>query len=277
MTNLHSSNHFSRALIVAAVCLVPIAAYAVPPPGAFNQPVVVQRPPSKPDAVDLAVTNITVNDMCQVVIEISNVGSKSIDAGTRWIPIQLTDGQGNGIGARPFDASTARDPGTKASLVWPWTLLVNGNLTVHAHLDGGAAGDTSPANDSRSAPLTCTPANVRMADIELDAKCRIQFTVRNDGPTKVAPAPSPTVTITKSDGAPPSSWALPGVGGLAVGASVTGPGPFVSSKLPVTVTAAFDPSGQFPDAKRSDNILTKQLTCSPKAQVQGPTGATLTP
>lgn len=129
---------------------------------------------AEPGKADIAITDMTVNSDCNIVLSLKNVGSTTL-------PLSADDpGHGTGIqlykGTSPHGGyrvwPNPRQPGSTTTSTSP--IKINGTETITAEFNSfGAYVDTNPADNKITKTLTCTPPVVPKADIAITS---VEFT-----------------------------------------------------------------------------------------------------
>lgn len=137
---------------------------------------------------DLAVTDLAVNEKCQAVITIRNLGPGSLPASAMYsgsdANLSFTrNGGGSGSWSMQKPALVPSG-GTHVHTVEALNLRVEGEKSYTATIDSSnLVKEANEGNNSLTRTLSCTPSNpdMTLASLEFDNECRARLTIRNIG------------------------------------------------------------------------------------------------
>lgn len=137
---------------------------------------------------DLAVTDLTVNEECQAVVTVRNLGPGPLPASAMYSGSNanlLFSRSGGGSGGWPMDKpALVPSGGTYVHTVGALNLRVEGENSYTATVDSNnLVTEANETNNSLTRTLSCTPSNpdMTLAALEIDSECRARLTIRNIG------------------------------------------------------------------------------------------------
>ena len=241
------------------------------------------RGPALPDLVP---ADISIGDGCRIVVTLRNNGPGIVpDAGFSLSPpgssgVQMyNDGAPwGGIVLGGLDPTHLLQPaGGTVSYKWfPGLALPPGTHVVKLDVDNNnSIAENNELNNSLEKKLTCQPSlpDLVPVDLVLDADCRIDVTIRNNGPAIVPDAgyslspPGSSGVQMYNDGAPFGGIVLGGFDSSHASQPVGGTATYKwFSSLPLppgshTVKVDVDNNNSIAETNEANNSLTKTLTC----------------